>query len=64
MLFRSGTGALFISPIETLCNAAGCLVTQQRNGVAYPMAHDESHLTADGSAALVLRSRARLFNEG
>ena len=59
-----GTGALFISPIDELCNAAGCLVTHLRNGVAYPMAHDESHLTADGSAALILRSRARLFNEG
>lgn len=59
-----GTGALFISPIDTLCNAAGCLVTQLRNGVAHPMAHDESHLTAEGSAVLVRRSRARLFNEG
>ena len=59
-----GTGAVFISPIQTLCNAAGCLVTRQRGGVAYPMAHDESHLTADGSTALVQRSRAPLFNEG
>ena len=63
-LALEGTGALFISPIDALCNAAGCLVTHMRNGVAYPMAHDESHLTADGSAALVRRSRARLFNEG
>lgn len=59
-----GTGAHFISPIEALCNAAGCLVTEQRNGVAYPVAHDQSHLTADGSAALIRRSRAWLFNEG
>ena len=58
-----GTGALFISPIDALCNTAGCLVTQLRNGVAHPMAHDESHLTAAGSDALVQRSRARLFNE-
>ena len=63
-LALQGTGAIFISPIDELCNAAGCLVTQWRNGVAYPMAHDESHLTADGSAALISRSRARLFDEG
>ena len=63
-LTLQGTGALFISSIGAPCNAASCLVTQLRNGVAYPMAHDESHLPADGSVALVRRSRARLFNEG
>jgi hypothetical protein len=57
-----GTGATFISPIEALCNAAGCLVTQTRGGVAYPMAHDESHLTVDGSAALIRRSPQQIFN--
>ena len=51
-----GSSARFISPMELLCNGSGCLVTQQRDGVIYPVAHDESHLTAEGSALLIQRS--------
>ena len=61
-LALQGTGALFVSAMEALCDSAGCLVTQTRQGTAYPMAHDESHLTVDGSAALMRRSRERLFD--
>ena len=59
LIFRAPQTGRF----QTLCHAAGCRVTSRRGGVAYPMAHDESHLTADGPAARVLRRRAPLFNE-
>lgn len=57
-----GSGAVFVSPMDLLCNAAGCLAAQTRQGVAYPLVHDESHLTEDGSVLLIERSPPRLFN--
>ncbi len=57
----AGTGAIFISPIEKLCNSSGCLASTQQNGVFRPTSFDESHLTSAGSRVLVERSRSSLF---
>lgn len=56
-----GSGAVFVSPIERLCDESGCLVSTQRQGVFRSIAFDLSHLTAEGSRALVERSRSALF---
>ena len=53
----AGSTARFLSPIEHLCNALGCLATHTERGIAQPLVHDESHLTLAGSVALVQRSR-------
>ncbi len=55
-----GMAAEFVSPMEGLCNPSGCLTAVWRNGTAYPVAHDESHLTADGSLALIQYGKALL----
>ncbi|MBY0468314.1 MAG: acyltransferase [Burkholderiaceae bacterium] len=55
------TGVVFISPIEALCNASGCLTSTQHDGVLHPTAFDASHLTPEGSRVLVERSRSTLF---
>jgi SGNH domain (fused to AT3 domains) len=57
-----GSGAVFISPYDALCNAQGCRTMERRGGLLMPLALDESHLTADGSALLVDLSHDRLFN--
>ena len=57
----AGTGAVFISPIEKLCIASGCLASTQQNGVFHPTSFDESHLTSEGSRVLLERSRSALF---
>lgn len=57
----AGTGARFVSAVDLLCDAAGCLVSTLRDGVYRPMANDDSHLTVEGSAILVERSRVVLF---
>lgn len=54
-------GVTFISPIAALCNASGCLVSTQDHGILYPTSFDESHLTAQGSQALIERSRSALW---
>ena len=56
-----GTHAVFISPHDALCTADGCLVSRRQNGVTYPMAHDTSHLTVEGSAVLVHLRRSSLL---
>jgi peptidoglycan/LPS O-acetylase OafA/YrhL len=56
----TGSGARFVSPIEHLCNALGCLTTLTAQGVAQPLVNDESHLTLAGSVALVQRSQPLL----
>jgi peptidoglycan/LPS O-acetylase OafA/YrhL len=58
----AGTGAVFISPYDAFCNALGCRTMVRRDGRWVPLALDESHLTAQGSALLVDLSHARLFN--
>lgn len=57
----AGTDAIFISPIETLCNSSGCLASTQHYGVFHPISFDESHLSSEGSRVLVERSRSALL---
>lgn len=52
------TGVTFVSPIAALCNADGCLASTQDHGVFHPTSFDESHLTVQGSQALIERSRS------
>jgi peptidoglycan/LPS O-acetylase OafA/YrhL len=62
-LIRDATmssGATFVSPLEALCHADGCLASLEEDGVFLPFAHDRSHLTAAGSIELVRRLRAAL----
>lgn len=47
------SGAVYVSPFEQLCDGQGCLATRAVDGVAQPMAFDETHLTAEGSRVLV-----------
>ena len=58
----SGSPARFVSPIEALCNGQGCLVSIRRHGVAYPLAHDQSHLTVDGSVMLIQHVASSLLD--
>ncbi|HSV71498.1 MAG TPA: acyltransferase family protein [Methylibium sp.] len=55
-----GSGAGFVSPIERLCNAEGCLAWVEQDGRLQPIAHDESHLGAAASALLLRRSGLEL----
>ena len=52
-----GSTARFVSPIQHLCNALGCLATRTERGIAHVLVHDESHLTVAGSVALVQLSQ-------
>jgi hypothetical protein len=45
-------GAEFISVYDLLCNRDGCQTTRLRDGQLHAMAHDEAHLTTDGSIEL------------
>jgi peptidoglycan/LPS O-acetylase OafA/YrhL len=45
-------GAEFISVYDLLCNRNGCKTTRLRDGQLHAMAHDEAHLTTDGSIEL------------
>jgi len=47
-------GAEFISPVRLLCTDQGCETTIERGGTLYPLAHDEAHLTNEGSRRLAL----------
>lgn len=46
------SGAEFLSPLRALCNIDGCEATVERDGVLHPIAHDEAHLTVEGSRRL------------
>jgi peptidoglycan/LPS O-acetylase OafA/YrhL len=50
----AGTGAIFISPIDTLCRQDGCLLTTDSSRWQ-PVAWDAAHLTRSGSVYLVTR---------
>ena len=54
----SGSGAVFVSPIDRLCDGSGCLASTLRDGSHRPMVFDDSHLTPDGSRVLVELSHA------
>ena len=56
----ASTGAVFVSPIATLCNERGCLTTA-RDDVWAPVAWDEAHLTQAGSELLVKDTASRIF---
>jgi peptidoglycan/LPS O-acetylase OafA/YrhL len=54
------TGAVFVSPIATLCDARGCLLTTDRSRWT-PLAWDAAHLTDAGSIYLIKRSAAGIL---
>lgn len=56
-----GSGAEFVSPIRLLCNPEGCEATVERGGVLFPMAHDEAHLTGEGSRRLAQAMQPQLL---
>jgi len=47
-----GSGAEFVSPIDTLCDSSGCLISASPNELV-PLAWDHGHLTTEGSAFFV-----------
>ncbi len=54
------TSAVFVSPINLLCNPQGCLLAAD-GASGMPVAWDASHLTAAGSRLLVGLSAERIF---
>lgn len=54
------TDAVFVSPIDSLCNQSGCLISTDPN-VPKPVAWDFAHLTADGSKLLIALNAAKIF---
>jgi hypothetical protein len=56
--FRAA-GAAFVSPLATLCNDAGCLLTVP--GTSEPMTRDEDHLTNTGAVWFVVNNEAALL---
>jgi peptidoglycan/LPS O-acetylase OafA/YrhL len=56
----SGTDAIFVSPMNLLCNSDGCLITTDRK-TPIPLAWDNVHLTAAGSRLLIDLSSGAIF---
>lgn len=56
--FRAA-GAAFVSPLATLCNSAGCLITVP--GTSEPMTRDEDHLTNAGAVWFVVNNKEALL---
>jgi hypothetical protein len=56
----AGSGAVFVSPIDELCDERGCLLTTDRDKWT-PLAWDAAHLTEAGSVYLITRSAAAIF---
>ena len=54
---QAAVGAVFISPLSTLCNDQGCLLVVP-DGSGKPMAWDESHMTRSGSIYFVTSNAA------
>jgi peptidoglycan/LPS O-acetylase OafA/YrhL len=54
------TGAVFVSPIDELCNERGCLLTTDRDKWT-PLAWDAAHLTEAGSVYLIRRSALQIW---
>jgi hypothetical protein len=57
----AATGAGFLSPLSTLCNGTGCLLTVP--GSAEPMARDEDHFTRSGSIWFVEQNATALLDD-
>lgn len=51
----AGTAAAFVSPLELLCNPAGCLISADSSRPV-PVAWDNDHLSIAGSSLLVTRT--------
>jgi hypothetical protein len=58
----AGTGAVFVSPLHTLCSTAGCLLSAQRDPIV-PVTWDTNHLTTAGSKLLLERNEAAVLGE-
>ena len=58
----AGLDVQFVSPIDVLCDARGCLLTTNRTTWT-PLTLDSSHLTAGGSEYLLGRTEAEIFVE-
>jgi peptidoglycan/LPS O-acetylase OafA/YrhL len=56
----AGTGARFVSPLSTLCNAEGCLLVIPDTG-GKPIYWDDNHFTRTGSIYFVEHNRAALM---
>ena len=56
--FRAA-GAVFVSPLTTLCNDAGCLLTVP--GTSEPMTRDENHFTNAGAVWFVVNNKEALL---
>ena len=55
-------GVEFVSPIDALCDAHGCLLTTDKASWI-PLTLDTAHLTADGSKYLLDRTAGEIFVE-
>jgi peptidoglycan/LPS O-acetylase OafA/YrhL len=61
-LIAQDPGVEFVSPIDTLCDAHGCLLTTDKTSWI-PLTLDTSHLTADGSKYLLDHTAGEIFVE-
>lgn len=58
----TGTSAVFVSPIEQLCDSRGCLISADPRR-PIPMAWDNDHLSVAGSSLLVTRALTYTLRE-
>jgi peptidoglycan/LPS O-acetylase OafA/YrhL len=56
----SRTGAVFVSPIDALCNEAGCLLSADPSKAA-PVAWDAAHLSEAGSKLLISKVAGKII---
>lgn len=59
----AGTPALFVSPIDELCEDGACLLSADTHDLV-PVAWDNDHLSLAGSELLIRRASAAIFGEG
>jgi peptidoglycan/LPS O-acetylase OafA/YrhL len=51
----AGSGAVFVSPVDSLCDSHGCLLSADAH-VPVPMAWDNDHLSVAGATLLISRT--------
>ena len=56
-------GAVFVSPMEALCNSRGCRLSTDGNS-HWPLAWDNTHLTPSGSEYLIALTADDAFGPG
>jgi hypothetical protein len=61
-LIAEEQGVEFVSPIDTLCDSHGCLLTIDKTKWI-PLTLDTAHLTADGSKYLLDRTAGEIFTD-